>query len=299
MAGTLIRDVSDTALWVAMYRALESERPDALFVDRFARRLAGERGETIVRSLPGASSLAWPMIVRTVAMDEIVLRLVRQGVRTVLNLAAGLDTRPFRLDLPTDLHWLHVDLPAMVEYVEERMAGEAPRCRLERIAADLTDAAARRSVFSRVAVDGPALVITEGLLIYLEELEVAALARQIHAIPGLRWWLTDLTGPTIARMLSRRVGKGLAGNAPFRFTPADGGGRFAGWGFREVEYRSIWYESLRLGRSFRGSWLLALLGRLSSRTRREKIGRMAGIVLFERAALESTEVDAFSGRSAR
>ena len=288
MAEPLIRHVSDTALWVAMYRAIESERPDALFVDRFARRLAGERGEEIVRSLPGARSLAWPMIVRTVVMDEILLRLVhRQGVRTVLNLAAGLDTRAFRLDLPPDLRWLHVDLPPMIDTMAERMEGESPHCHLERIPADLTDSEARRSVLARAAEVGPVLVITEGLLIYLEEREVESLARQVHSFGALRWWLTDLTGPRVARVLSRRVGKGLAGNAPFRFAPADGAARFAGWGFREAEYRSIWYESLRLGRSLRGAWLFALLGRLSTRRQRERTERMAGIVLFERSELES------------
>ena len=64
-----LRHVSDTALWVAMYRAFESERPDALFRDPYARRLAGERGDAIVRTLPRGRSLAWPMVVRTAAMD--------------------------------------------------------------------------------------------------------------------------------------------------------------------------------------------------------------------------------------
>src|SRR5678815_1669336 len=122
-----IRDSSDTALWVAVYRAMESERPDAVFVDPFARRLAGERGQQIVDAMPRGRSMAWPMIVRTAVMDEIILRCVEQGARTVLNLAAGLDARPYRLPLPASLRWLHVDLPDMVEYFRERMAGETPR----------------------------------------------------------------------------------------------------------------------------------------------------------------------------
>jgi O-methyltransferase involved in polyketide biosynthesis len=43
----LVRDISDTALWVAYYRAQETDRPDALFHDPFARALAGERGQKI------------------------------------------------------------------------------------------------------------------------------------------------------------------------------------------------------------------------------------------------------------
>src|ERR1700756_898451 len=93
-----IAHVSDTARWVALYRAMESERPDALFRDPYARRLAGERGGQILQSMRRGRTWAWPMIVRTAVMDEVILRAVtRYGADTVLNLAAGLDTRPFRL----------------------------------------------------------------------------------------------------------------------------------------------------------------------------------------------------------
>ena len=51
-ADNPIRNVSDTASWVAVYRAMESERPDAHFNDPYARRLAGERGQAIVDAMP-------------------------------------------------------------------------------------------------------------------------------------------------------------------------------------------------------------------------------------------------------
>jgi len=47
MTNPLIRNISDTARWVAVYRARETERADGLFRDPFARRLAGTRGEEI------------------------------------------------------------------------------------------------------------------------------------------------------------------------------------------------------------------------------------------------------------
>src|SRR5215470_19659701 len=108
-----LRDVSDTALWVAMYRALESERRDAHFRDPYARRLAGARGEAMLRAL-GARAPSWPMVVRTCLFDEELMRLVRDpGLGVVLNLAAGLDARPWRLPLPAPLTWVDVDLPPM------------------------------------------------------------------------------------------------------------------------------------------------------------------------------------------
>src|SRR5690349_1295576 len=109
-----ITSVSDTARWVAIYRAMETERPDALCKDPYARRLAGAQGQAIVDHLPRGRRMAWPMIVRTAVMDEIILRTIALNkVDTVMNLAAGLDTRPYRLPLPADLHWVDVDLPEM------------------------------------------------------------------------------------------------------------------------------------------------------------------------------------------
>src|SRR5207302_7847741 len=101
MAMAEIENVSDTARWVAVYRAMETERPDAIFRDPFAARLAGEKGQAIVDTMKRGRSMAWAMIVRTAVFDEIILDRIRNGgVDTVLNLAAGLDARAWRLDVP-------------------------------------------------------------------------------------------------------------------------------------------------------------------------------------------------------
>jgi methyltransferase (TIGR00027 family) len=277
-----IRNVSDTALWVAIYRAMESERADAIFNDPHARRLGGERGHAIVDAMPHGKATSWPMVVRTAVMDEIVLRCVQQGAATVLNLAAGLDARPYRLPLPPSLRWLHVDLPDMVDYFREHMAGETPRCALEFITADLREADARREVFARAAANGPVLVITEGLLIYLEPDDVAALARDLHDIAQAKWWLTDLASPMLLKLLEKRWSPALKeGNAPFRFAPAEGTGFFAPFGWREVEFRSSWDESFRLKRTMRGAWLWKLLSQLQPEAKQEAGRRMSGIVLMQ------------------
>lgn len=277
-----IRNVSDTALWVAIYRAMESERTDAIFTDPYARRLGGERGQAIVDAMPRGKSMSWPMVVRTTVMDEIVLGCVQQGVATVLNLAAGLDARPYRLPLPPSLRWLHVDLPEMVGYFCEHMAGETPRCMLECIVADLRDADARREVFTRAAAHGPVLVITEGLLVYLEADQVAALARDLHDIAQAKWWLSDLASPMLLKFLEKRWSPKLKqGNAPFRFGPAEGTAFFASFGWREAQFRSTWDEAIRLQRTMPGAWLWKLLSYLQPRRKREAFRRMSGIMLLE------------------
>ena len=277
-----IRNVSDTALWVAIYRAMESERPDAIFHDPYARRLGGERGQAIVDAMPRGKVMSWPMVVRTAVMDEIILRCVQQGAATVLNLAAGLDARPYRLALPASLRWLHVDLPDMIDYFRSHMSGETPRCELEFIAADLRDAGARREVFTNAARFGPVLVITEGLLIYLEPGDVADLARDLHDIAGAKWWLSDLASPMLLKYLERQWQPMLKdGNAPFRFGPAEGTGFFAPSGWREIEYRPHWEESLRLQRTMPHAWLWKILRRLQPSRQREAMKRFSGIILLE------------------
>jgi methyltransferase (TIGR00027 family) len=280
-----IRNVSDTALWVAIYRAMESERPDALFNDPYARALGGERGEAIVRAMPHGASTSWPLVVRTAVMDEIVMRCIEMGVATVLNLAAGLDARPYRLDLPASLRWLHVDLPDMVDYFRECMAGETPRCTLEFLSADLREPEARREVFARAAAHGPVLVISEGLLIYLTASQVADLARELRGIADVRWWLFDLASPLLLKYLEKRWAPRLReGNAPMQFGPAEGTAFFAPYGWREAEFRSTWDEAWRLDRTMPMAWLWKLLSKLQSKKKFEAGRRMSGIVLLAAAS---------------
>jgi methyltransferase (TIGR00027 family) len=232
--------------------------------------------------MPHGASMSWPMVVRTAVMDEIVLRCVQQGAATVLNLAAGLDARPYRLDLPATLRWLHVDLPDMVDYFRSHMATETPRCRVEFIASDLREADARREVFTRAAAQGPTLVITEGLLVYLEPENVAELARDLHDIAKARWWLSDLASPMLLKFLEKRWSPMLReGKAPFHFGPAQGTAFFAPYGWGEAEFRSSWDESLRLKRTMPLAWLWNLLRRLQPSGRREEMRRMSGIMLLE------------------
>src|SRR5258708_7646053 len=137
-ADAVLGDVSDTALLVAIHRAQESERRRPLFRDPYARTLAGERGREIARGMRHGG-VSWPVVVRTVVFDELITRAVeRDAAACVLNLAAGLDTRPYRLDLPAELRWVEADLPGILEYKARRLEGERPRRRLERVAVDLT-----------------------------------------------------------------------------------------------------------------------------------------------------------------
>ena len=280
----LIRNVSDTAMWVAMYRALESERPDALFHDPYARELAGEHGREIVARLPKAKRLAWPMVVRTQVLDELILDAVEQdGFDTVLNLACGLDTRPHRLALPARLRWVEADLPEIIEYKSARLKDARAFCRLERHAVDLTDAVQRRALFARVgAAANRVLILTEGLLAYLNEEQVKTLAVDLHQATAFRRWLTDIMSPRALKMTQHLYARRPSTvQLQVRFGPKQHVEFFRPLGWTPLKFHSLWDEGRRLKRSLRGATFVAVLITLIPGARAQ-VRKMGGLVVLER-----------------
>jgi methyltransferase (TIGR00027 family) len=279
-----IENISDTALWVAVYRAMESERPDAHFHDPYARLLAGDKGEEIVEKMPWAKSSAWAMIVRTCVFDELILKVIqRDGVDTILNLAAGLDTRPYRLQLPSTLRWIEVDLPGILDYKEAKLAGQKPACLLERVRLDLSDASGRDALFSRVDASAKrVLVLTEGLLVYLPSQAVIGLAKDLASRRTFQYWLIDIASPVLLKWLNQRFGKTLAlAGVQMQFAPAEGADFFAPHGWEIDEFRPTGVEARRLNRNLPHAWLWRIMGIFSSKEQREGFQKV-GMALLRR-----------------
>jgi methyltransferase (TIGR00027 family) len=279
-----IENISDTALWVAEYRARESDRPDAIVRDLFARLLAGDRGRELASSLPGQGMEA-VMALRTRLIDDMILEAItREKVDAVINLAAGLDSRPYRLELPAELRWVEVDLPPLLAYKEAKLQGEQPRCRLERIALDLADVEARRALFARLGAEiKSAFVITEGLLVYLPAEAVQGLARDLHAMPGADFWTADVIGGDAFQHMTRTYNRALEeGRARFQWAMPTEGGFFEALGWRELRFYSFVEEGQRFKRELPFTWLWAIFGWLASDEKRREMRRMSGIILLER-----------------
>ena len=275
-----IRNISDTALWVAMYRARESERPDAHFHDPYARRLAGSRGERIVANMHKRMSIEWPMIARTVSIDRIVMDAIGKGTDLVINLAAGLDARPYRLDLPSDLKWVEVDLPDITDYKEDALAGETPKCKLERVRLDLRDKGARRELFTRLNNEAKrALVISEGLMVYLEQEEAIALAEDLAAQPAFSGWVIDLANPALLKMMKKTYENLDEAGASMKFAPAEGPDFFEPYGWRATETHSALHTAAKLKRLPFLYRLFALLPDSKGRNPKQIWG---GVVRLER-----------------
>jgi len=258
-----IRNISDTAHWVAVYRARETERSDAVFRDPFARKLAGERGEQIAASMRFAEKNSWPFVARTWSTDHFITDQVRQGTDMVINLAAGLDARPYRMELPRALQWIEVDLPEILAHKEEILRNEKPVCALERVRLDLSNESARRELFAELS--GRAnriLVVTEGLLIYLTAEEVAALARDLAAPATFRHWIIDLGSPALLRMLAKKMGSPLEqAGSPLKFAPEQGPDFFTPYGWKVEELDSTIHTAGKLNRL---PFFLRLMAKISS-----------------------------------
>jgi methyltransferase (TIGR00027 family) len=280
-----IGHVTDTAFWVATYRAREGERADALFHDPLAAKLADGRGRAMAAEVPGGEMVGWSVVLRTCIIDELVLGAIAESCDCVLNLGAGLDTRPYRMALPPQLLWIEADFPSTIDYKNELLAGEQPRCRLERKKADLSNPDVRAKLFADVAARAQKiLVITEGLVPYLSNDEVAALADDLHAEPRFFGWIMESVGlrSTPIRRLLMRARRRHLKNAPMRFQPGNWAAFFAdrGWQAKQVRYFAVEAERRRRPAPL-SFWMRAAL-RLAPPGMRERMRRSFGYALLTR-----------------
>ena len=236
----LIENISDTAKWVAVFRADESERPDAIFHDPFARRLAGERGEQIANAIEFSRNNSWSYVARTFLFDEFIKQHIELGYDMVVNLASGLDTRPYRMQLPASLKWIEVDLPGIMNYKQTILANEKPNCKLQSISLDLADRKARIDLFKKLGSEcNKALIVSEGLIGYLDDEEVGTLAQDLSDQPTFVRWVMDMMSPGLLTMVLKEMGSFLnVGNAVLKFAPQQGEAFFLKYGWRHIESRS-------------------------------------------------------------
>jgi methyltransferase (TIGR00027 family) len=216
------------------------------------------------------------MSVRTRVIDELIQQLLVSRIDLVLNLAAGLDTRPYRMILSPDLHWIEADLPALTAFKNERLAGEKPSCRLERRQIDLAQDEARRSLIGEVGDEAlKGLVITEGLLGYLTVENVAALARELHAQDSLEWWIMDFMDRRVTEWMREQLAPRMitGETTTLRFMPGNHQVDFLrSFGWEPVARKNFLDEGKRLNRPPPASWPADVV---------EALGR-SGIALLKR-----------------
>ena len=248
----LVENISDTARWVAIFRAEESERPDAVFHDPFARKLAGAKGEQIANAIEFGRKNSWSFVARTYSIDEFIKQHVDEGYDMIVNLAAGLDARAYRMQLPKTLKWIDVDLPGMINYKNEILKDEKPNCEYRSVALDLADRKARLQLFQQLNSEcKKALVVTEGLIIYLTSEHAAELATDLSSQHHFCRWIFDLTSPALLEMIQKEMQPALKGSgAVFQFAPEEGEEFFEKYGWKHIESKSKLKTAAKLNRLY-------------------------------------------------
>ncbi len=178
--------VGSTAVMVAAARAAESELPDPLISDPYARLL-----------VDGVSGLSWQNLleedviakvadvdleaaglfrhmrnyqaVRTHFFDAFFVAAAEAGIRQVVILASGLDSRAYRLPWPAGTRVFEIDQPKVLEYKAARLAehGVAPAAECIQVAMDLRFDWPKALKDAGFDPEQPTAWLAEGLLMYL------------------------------------------------------------------------------------------------------------------------------------
>jgi methyltransferase (TIGR00027 family) len=195
--------LGSTARWTAAVRASEHAREDRLFDDPWAAALAAQEGEEWMEGR-SADSVA-PMVIRTRFFDDFLQGLChRHAMRQVVLMAAGLDTRAFRLDWPAGTRLFELDQAPVLNYKERILgsAGARPACQRQTIAADLTGPWTATLIGAGFNPQQPSAWLLEGFLFYLSNASVAQILDQVTSLAAPASWMgcdvingTMLTSP--------------------------------------------------------------------------------------------------------
>lgn len=279
-----IEHVSDTAFWVAYFRARENARSMPLFRDPYAQILAGARGKAFAESTPRVSFYTeWTVIARTVIIDRFIEKAISGGVDAVINLGAGLDARPYRMNLPENLRWIEADYSKLIDYKNEVLRTEQPKCLLTRVGIDLADSQARQTFLQEVVPDAKnVLILTEGVIPYLSPEEVSVLAQDLVAQHRFRYWVAEYIRRDVYKYLKASDREGELKKTPFKFFPEEWYSFFAKFGWVKKETRFI----SEIADEFNRTMPLPLIGRiivkLLPKRLREQALRSSGFVIFKR-----------------
>lgn len=186
--------VGRTALGVALVRARESNRTDRLFDDPYAEAfLAAAPGAVPdLDATPGGPvpGVVHGVVIRTRYFDDFLAQAWVAGCRQVVLVAAGLDTRAFRLPWPDDVRLFEMDLPEVLEFKDAVLdqAGATPRCHRSTVPVDLRDAWPEHLLHAGFQPSEPTAWLIEGLLVYLTAEEAARLLGMVGYLsaPGSR-----------------------------------------------------------------------------------------------------------------
>jgi methyltransferase (TIGR00027 family) len=177
--------VAKTSLLTAAVRAVETNRSEnegRLFADPFAEVLAGSEGFSILEQVRAEMGTQPSIVLRTRYVDDRVMHGLAQGIRQFVILAAGMDTRAYRLPLPDGTRVFELDRPEVLSYKQEKLNDALPHCVRHSVGVDLREEWQSKLIQAGMNMAERTLWLVEGLLVYLEEAAVLTLFEKINSL---------------------------------------------------------------------------------------------------------------------
>jgi methyltransferase (TIGR00027 family) len=177
--------VAMTSLLVAAMRARETKRSDIegrLFSDPFAEILAGDLGFNLMQRALDEVGDQPAIAVRTAFIDEKFKSALNDGVRQIVIVAAGMDSRPYRLNFPPGTKVFELDQPEVLSYKSEKLSHVKPNCLHKAIEVDLREEWQIKLLEAGFNRKERTLWNVEGLLMYLNETQVITLFEKINTM---------------------------------------------------------------------------------------------------------------------
>jgi methyltransferase (TIGR00027 family) len=280
----MIKHVSDTSAWVAYYRALETERSDSIFKDNFARLLLGYRSTEFARVQSNVNKWTnWTVVMRTFIIDNMIRDLISQGHTTFVNLGAGLDSRPYRMQLDSKIKWIEVDFPHLIEEKNKVLSIFNPSCDLERVALDLSKRDERITLFESFNNRFETIVVlTEGVLPYLSEEQVSELSNDMMRFPSFKFWICEYFSPKSYHVLKNPKQMKALKHTPFRFFPEVWMDFFKSRGWKLVEIKYYVDTSEQLGRATPFPAIFKLISFFMGKKWALPFRRMSGYIMWKK-----------------
>ena len=177
--------VAKTSLLIAAIRAVEtnrSEKEGRLFTDPFAEVLAGSEGFSILEQVLAEAGEQHGIVLRTRYFDDRIMHGLAQGIRQIVILAAGMDTRAYRLSFPDGTRVFELDRPEVLSYKQEKLGNTLLHCKRHAVGVDLREEWQSKLIQAGMNTTERTLWLVEGLLIYLEEAAVVTLFEKIDSL---------------------------------------------------------------------------------------------------------------------
>lgn len=215
--------VAKTSLLVAAMRAVETERSDSegrLFSDPFARTLAGDEGFALLKQALAEAGDQPAIPIRTRYIDDRIHQALSEGVRQIVILAAGMDSRAYRLSFPAGTRVFELDREEVLQYKKEKLGPTPAHCERHALGVDLREEWKSKITAAGMDPKQRTLWLVEGLTMYLDEAAVTALFEKINELSVSNSIIVcDILGSTLLAVphMKKQLELLTSWGAPWRF----------------------------------------------------------------------------------